>query len=351
MTYNFKNKKGNTIQASNYMLAKTIPMFEWEGLPDSLPYRQLERLLQTQGYVFITEHEGKLYAFTGGLGGVQNVYGEPTEIVVANPALNLNKTYNLETDGVLVLSDDMALGLKPLFDKFSFMNVENDVNMVLHGYGTRIQRMISASDDKTRESAELFVKRAIEGDIAIVAENALFEGVKLQGGNNAQSGSVKSLIEYGQYLRAALYNEIGLSSNTNLKRERLVSAEVEQGEDSVFPLVLSMLKCRHSAVEKINQMFGTEIKVDFGSVWKVKHVELIDDIIEDGTETGALPTTPITDPELITPEDKETGDAEGTEELAEENPEGLSDDESFEEIIQEVIETLEEKESSDDEQD
>lgn len=342
MAYNFKSKANNQAAYVDYMLAKSIPMFEWEGLPDSLPYRELEKMLQISGYAFLAEHEGQIYAFNGGLGGEPDVYGNPSQIVVASPALKLNKTFDLEKDGVLISNDDLRLGLLPLYERFAFMQTETDINLTLYGYNTRINRLISASDDKTKESAELAVKRAIDGDIAIVSENAIWEGISIHTGTSQNTGTAKSLIELAQFYRASLYNEIGLSANTNLKRERLVSAEVEQGEDSIFPLVLSMLKCRVNAVEKINAFFGLEIKVDFGSVWKVKHAELIDDIVTDETGTvdgdgdGAKATIPDPAPVETAPEntqgaldfDKDpTLDVEGEEtQVIEEDEKGNQDD-------------------------
>lgn len=299
--YSHKDKTRNVMSMNNYMLAKTIPMFEYEGLPETIPYRELEKLLQSNGFAFITKVEDKLYAFNGGLGGVQDVYGNPTKIVVSNPALNFNATLDIEEDGVLIRNDDLMIGLLPLYEKFNFMMVENDINMVLYGYNTRMNKLISASDDKTRESAERYVAKAVEGDIAIVGENAIFEGVKLQTGNTQSGSSINNLIEYGQYLKATLYNEVGLSSNTNLKRERLISAEVQQSEDSLFPLVFTMMKCRLDAVNKINAMFGTAIKVGFGSVWHIKHKEMVDNIV--GNKPGE--NVPMNEVENNTVEDNQ----------------------------------------------
>ncbi|MCS5737408.1 hypothetical protein, partial [Herbiconiux daphne] len=73
MGYNYKNKTSNVKRMNRYMLAKTLSMFEWAGLPDTIPRRELERLLQTHGHAFITEVDGELYAFAGGLGGVPDV--------------------------------------------------------------------------------------------------------------------------------------------------------------------------------------------------------------------------------------------------------------------------------------
>lgn len=277
MAYNYKDKPDNIKQLNRYMLAKTLSMFEYSGLPETLTYRNLEYMLQTHGYAFVTEVEGELYAFTGGLGGELDAYYQPTQIVVANPALKLNKTYDIHKDGVLIKNDDMCLGLLGLYEKTHTMMVENDINMMVHGYNTRTQKLISASDDKTRESAELFLKRAIDGDIAVIGENAIFDGVRLQSAQSSQSVTITNMTEYQQYLKGSLYNEVGLSANFNMKRERLISSELDASEDSLFPFVYNMMKCRIKALELINKMFETDIQVDFGSVWHFKNKELVDD--------------------------------------------------------------------------
>ncbi len=270
--YNHLKKELNVKALNEYMLVKTSSMFEWQGLPESMPYREIEKQLQTTGYTFIYEVDGTLYALNGSLGGVGDVYGNPTQIVIANPALKLNKTVNL-TDGVLITNDDYMLGLLPLFDKHNTMLVENEINMIVSGYNTRMNTIITAPDDKTRASAEAYVGKVING------ENTMFDGIRTHNSNSTVS-AITGMIEYHQYIKASLQNEIGLSANFNMKRERLTADEVTVGEDSLFPLVLNMLKCRMKAVEKINDKFNLELDVDFGSVWAVKKRDLVDDSIE-----------------------------------------------------------------------
>lgn len=280
MSYDYKAKAKNVIIQNNYMLAKTLSMFEWENLPETIPYKELEKLLQVNGFAFITKVNGELYAFNGGLGGVPDVYGNPTEIVISNPALNFNKTLDLKKDGVLIINDDFQLGLIPLFNRYNTFLVENDINMMMYGYNSRTQKLISASDDKTKQSAQLAVKKAIDGDIEIIGESAIFDGIKVHSGVNASGVSITNLTEFHQYIKASLYNEIGLSANFNMKRERLTAGEIEVGDDSNYPFVYNMLKCRVKAVESLNEMFNLEINVDFGSVWAKSSKEVIDDKVE-----------------------------------------------------------------------
>ena len=284
MPYCYKAKSKNVITQNNYMLAKTVSMFEWENLPETIPYKELEKLLQVNGFAFITKVNGELYALSGGLGGELDVYYNPTEIVINNPALKLSKTFNIKNDGVLIINDDFKLGLIPLFERYNTFLVENDINMMMYGYNTRTQKLISASNDKTKSSAELAVRKAIDGEIAVIGESAVFEGMKVHAGANNSGVNITSLTEFHQYIKASLYNEVGLSANFNMKRERLTEGETELGEDSNYPFVYNMLKCRLKAMEMLNEKYDLNINVDFGSVWAKSSKEVIDDHIETGVE-------------------------------------------------------------------
>ena len=279
MVYDYKSKTRNVSNMNSYMFAKTLSMFEYQGLPETIPQRELERLLQTNGYAFITEVNGDFYAMVGSLAGTEkDPYGQPTEITINNVALNFNKTLNLKTDGVLIRNDDVRMGLLPLFEKGNTLLAENDVNMVMWGINSRIQKLISAPDDKSRESAELYMKKIIDGDLSIIADNALFDGVKMQAPAASSGSGVQQMIEYHQFVKSNLYNEIGLSSNFNMKRERLISSEVDQAEDSLFSLVYNMMENRISGIASMNETFGLNIAVDFGSVWALKNKKLVDGI-------------------------------------------------------------------------
>ena len=285
MPYDYKAKTHNIRNMNSYMFAKTLSMFEYQGLPETIPQRELERLLQTNGYAFITEVNGEFYALVGSLAGTEkDPYGQPTEITINNVALNFNKTLNLKTDGVLIRNDDVRMGLLSLFEKCNTLLVENDVNMVIWGINSRIQKLISAPDDKSKESADLYIKKIIDGDLSIIADNALFDGVKMQAPAASSGAGVQQMIEYQQYIKSEMFNEVGLSSNFNMKRERLISSEVDLAEDSLFSLVYNMMENRISGIAAMNETFGLNITVDFGSVWALKNKKLVDGITGNNNE-------------------------------------------------------------------
>lgn len=255
-----------------YMLTRTQSMFTYSGLPDTIPASKLEMMLQTKGYAFITEVEGKLYAFHGSLTGEPDVYEDFTEINVTNVALKLSRTFNIENDGVLMNNDTLRIGLLPIFNKYGALLAENTITIHTIDQILRMAILISASDDRTHAGAEKFIKDIGNGKISAIAESAFFDGVKVHSVANTQN-YLAQFIELEQYLKASCYNEIGLNANYNMKKEDIGSNEAAMNDDFLLPLVDNMIKERQVALDKINEKFGTEITIDFASTWKVIHEE------------------------------------------------------------------------------
>lgn len=255
-----------------YMLSRTQSMFTYTGLPDTIPQSKLECMLQSKGYAFITEVEGKLYALYGGLGGEPDVYEDATEITVSNTALKLSKTYNLENDGVLVNNDTMRLGLLPILNKYGALLAENTITIHTVDIILRMVCMISASDDRTYTGAEKFIRDIENGKISAIGESAFFEGIKVHSVANTQN-YLTQFIEMEQYLKASCFNEIGLNANYNMKREAIGTNEAALNDDYLLPFVDNMIKERETAIQKINEKYNLEISIDFASAWKVTHEE------------------------------------------------------------------------------
>lgn len=265
-----KRIKDKDIAVTEFMantLAKTQSMFEYEGLPESIPQKELERLLQTTGNAFVTKVDGVLYALSGGKGGEPDVYGRATLYTVANPALQLNKTYDIRKDGVLIENDTNGESLLPLIGRYAVLYTDGLISLNTASVLTRITMLISASDDKTKQNADEFLKKIQDGEFSIIGENAFFKGVNMQTAPTTNSVYITQLIELIQYYKASMYNELGLNANYNMKRERLNLGEVSMNVDVLLPYVDNMLKERQNAVEKINAMFDTEISVKLSSSW------------------------------------------------------------------------------------
>ena len=265
-SYNPREKERNVNQLVTNMLNKSVTMFDWQGLPETIPAEIMERYLQCYGCVAFIEHEGNYYVVNGALGGEPNIYNEPTQITVSNPVIG-SKTFNIDDDCIVIPNDYLKTGLLPIYNRYCYLMVENDVTMFQVNVNQRISNIITANDDPTRESAELYLKKVEDGKTGVIMDNKLFESLKVVTNNQTTKVHLMDLVQYQQYLKASLYNEIGLNSNYNMKKERLISGELEQNADILYPLVDGMLECRQAGVKKINEMFELNITVNLDSSW------------------------------------------------------------------------------------
>ena len=338
-----------------YFLARLQSMFKYDGLPETIPAKWLEHYLLTNGNALIARaDDGNLYAFTGGLGGDPNVYYIPNNYIVANPYLNLTKTFSIDSgvnagDAVLIYNDTYSQGLLPMLNRYCSQLVENDITLSIADILARATINISAADDRTKNSAELWLKRLREGKLSVIAEKAFIEGLNIREFKDV-ADSLIPLIEYHQYIKASLFNELGLNSNYNMKRESINSNESQLNDDMLHPLIDDMLRERKEGIDRVNALFGLNIKVDFASAWleNEKEEQLIfdmggaDDQIEGQAEEvpEEVPEeTPEDMPEEVT---EETTEAE----IIEDNNKAIT--EAIEELTDAVKEVADNIEGSDD---
>ena len=260
------DKHGLLKQFKDDQLNKTLTMFKWENLPDTLPALEIEKMLQINGYAVIAKYKDNIYAFQGGFSG-QDVYNRPTKVIVNNPALKNNSTYTIDKDCVLIKNDDMKQGLIKIYEHYGQRLIENEITMLMNDYNLRMPFTISSSDDQTTESAKAYLNKIIEGSLGVIGEQKLFKALSVTPTNGKQNSTFADLYGYQQFIIAQLNNTIGLATNNNMKRERLTTNEIEVNKNASYPLVDNMLRNRQTAVNAINEMFGTEISVNFNSIW------------------------------------------------------------------------------------
>ena len=337
-----KDKELSSKNYIHYMVIRLQKMFKYTNLPDSIPREMLEYYLLVNGSCFIAKHEdGNLYALLGTFGGEPDVYYRPTRYVVANPALKMSKDFDINNDGVLIRNDSIWVGLYPLMARYASLMAENILTLRSADVMLRVIAMLTAPDDKTRIAAEAYLKKLENGEFGVIAENRFFEGVKMQSPPSNNGSYLTQFIELHQYLKGSFYNEIGLNANFNMKREALGDGESSLNEDSLMPLCDEMLRCRQEDFDKVNKMFGTDIKVEFDSSWAQNIIETELKLDQMRAEASQLAE-----------ETEETGESEESDDasqLAEENDETgeLEESDDASQLAEETEETGEAEESDD----
>ena len=367
--YDFNGKPDKGMLLSSYIryfLARLQSMFIYEGLPDTIPQKWLENYLLVNGSCVWVKNGEDLVVTRAGIGGKPDVYYIPTECIVANPYMNQtdgNRTYTRDVDCVLMVNDTYAQGLLPLLKKYCSMLVENEITMSIADIMSRATIILSAADDNTKDSAELFIKHLLEGKLDVIGESPFLVGNQdraLTVNQLSNSAAILTdLIEYQQYIKAGLYNELGLQSNYNMKRESINAGESQLNEDMLHPLIDNMLTERQQALEKVNAMFGTNITVRFNSAWEINEreeaaaIEQIEAAVEQAeqTEEGFIEDTSDEEtPDVEFEEEQEEVTEEVTPDETEEQVEVTISENAIEEIAEAVVEKIEEQEGEENEE-
>ena len=281
--YNFNDKEGCVRSYINYMLNRVQSMFKYDGLPDTIPQKMIELYIMTNGHSVIVKHEGNLYVCFGNWGGEPNEYYIPRDYIVANPYLNLFKTFTIGEDCVLAHNDSLFYGLMPMFRRYATMLVENDITMRMVDINSRIASLIDAKDDNTHAAAEKYLHDIEKGELGVIASSSFFDGITTQPYGEHNYQRLTDLIEYQQYTKASWFNELGLNSNYNMKREAITSNESQLNDDMLLPLIDDMYNCRKLWVEQVNEMFDVEWSVEFASSWEdnMEEIEVTQEIMEN----------------------------------------------------------------------
>ena len=259
-------------QIISQMLNKTITIFKYGNLPETITDKDIEIITQVNGYSIWKEVDGKLYVFYGSLGGEPNPYYLPTLAIIANPALRYNASLKIDEECVVMLNDYLYTGLMPLFNKYGSLLTEAEISLKYAIINARVPALLQSDNDNTYKSAQEFFSKIEKGDgYGIIASKEFFDGIKSQ--DFYKQPYIKDLIESIQYIKGSWYNEIGLNAQFNMKREAINSAESTLNDDILYPAIDVMLKCRKKAVEKINKMFGTNITVELNSVWEQNKIQ------------------------------------------------------------------------------
>ena len=105
------------------------------------------------------------------------------------------------------------------------------------------------------------MKELYSGKPFKVLEDTMIDKIKVNPITANPAANITELVELHQYIIANFYNNIGIKTNYQMKKERMITDEINSLNDFLAVSLDSMLSARCAAVEKINKMFGTNIKV------------------------------------------------------------------------------------------
>lgn len=304
-------------------------LFKWENLPSTVDERFLMENLILGGRVCWTQFDSKIYALNGNVGGEPNVYYQPQFFIIANPIVGSKEVRIRNKDGSDSIDglDGILMGLTDV-DHFIETNKNGGLYGLIYQTAGLLADNISsincaqinsravvgyvADSEALANSAEDILLDVYAGKPYKVMSQDIMEKIQAMPlAASGQSQTIITLIEARRSIYQDFFNTIGIGYQGNSKRERVNTAEVGLMRGCLDISLSNMIKNLKADLEKVNELFGTDIKV-----------EVSDEVFYDGSGNATLGNVIEEDDEETSVEDvieKET--EEKTEEVDEKNSE------------------------------
>lgn len=249
-----------------YLRSLAYQLFQWEGLPDSVDPRYLEMSLHDQGYVAFYKDPNLSYlALQGALSGRIDNYGLPTAFHAS--AINYYKTFPLynykdikkNNMGVVIYNNDLhvnSLGSITMFAQ-DLAELKSIIRINQNAQKTPIALK---ANKNTRLSLETIFSQ-VDGNSPVIITDEAFDTDNMKAINLSAPVVFPQLNDQKNNVWNEFMTWLGVDNTNLMKKERMVTAEVEGNKDQVDNSANIFLKSRQEASEKINDLYGLNTSV------------------------------------------------------------------------------------------
>lgn len=236
-------------------------MFEWKNVPESVDTRYLEMQLFYNGCAiyFNDDVMGDLCLSCTVNGGF-DVYGNPKERRAYSRYNNYSRTLNEENSVIIwnnYIRTNSVLDVK-MFARRLY-NLDRIIDINANAQKTPV--LVQASEKQRLVLLNLY--KEFDGNAPVIFgdKNLDINGLKVL------STNAPYIADKLYQLKTQVWNEaltyLGISNINVQKKERLITDEVTRNQGGTIASRYSRLEARRLAVEKINNMFGTNIEVNY----------------------------------------------------------------------------------------
>lgn len=231
--------------------------WEWDGLPDGIEPRHIERLLFTHGKGCFFRAPGMGHmVLECAPGGNVNVYGDP----LWYRAHGFNYQHQVKADECVIIRNNLlALSTHDFLMHYVNKLTEAERTMDVNIKACKTPIVFACDDKDVLTFKRIF--QQVDGNVpAIFADRninldsmtAFQTGVKFLG---------NELMDYKRSVESDLLTFLGQDNTPVDKKERLITDEAESNNQLIASFADLQLEAREKACEEINAMFGLTVSV------------------------------------------------------------------------------------------
>mgnify|MGYP002616290118 FL=1 len=248
-------------QYLNRLTELAISMFEWKNLPDTVDERYLElHLFETGCMVYFKDEVIGDLCLDCIVNGRLDVYGNPLLRRAYSGYNNYQKL--LKYNNSVIIWNNYLHG-NSILDVEMFARRLYNIDRIIDINANAQKTPVLLQGSEKQRLTLLNLYKEYDG-------NAPF----IFGDKNLDINALKALSTNAPYvcdklyqLKTQIWNEaltyLGISNINIQKKERLITDEVTRNQGGTIASRYSRLETRRQAVKKINEMFGTNIEVNY----------------------------------------------------------------------------------------
>ena len=268
---------------------KCINLFQYDGLPDSLPAEEIELRMIKNGFcpIFKVPAIG-LVTCSGGLSGVDKYY-HPTKYVYAQPVLgsgnlDISKTCVIMYNSILESYSTQVGILSTMIRRYARLMADVESSVDTYTINTRVTYINTVKNDQVKKSVDLANQTLEAGYTPTVQEDNILECYRtLPYSGQQPTGTLDSLITARKNIMKSFLSEIGIRY-AGTKKERMITEEAEDDRQVLVINSKNMLAYRTKGIKQVNEMFGTSISVKLNPDYEVMDNAASDGV--SGTDAG-----------------------------------------------------------------
>lgn len=257
-------------------------LFEYKNVPNSMNIDVLESNLILYGQVGIFKYKdeilnGKCYGF-----GVTHYLGYYTNFTWA--LVDCTGSATVGVDGVIMYNNKTHTGLWGKISMYANLIAHVDVSIIKALVNSRNNVAFAVKNSKVANSIKDYQNNAFKGiDGKIVDYDSFTDGLKVLDLATKNNISINDLYELRANLIEKFYNDLGINT-MHFKRGNVIESEIASKHELLESAIDNMLSEREIAIEKVNEIFGTNIKV---SAKIDRNKNKINDYTEKGVSENA----------------------------------------------------------------
>jgi len=269
------NNKLNRIGHTNHLINMLASQFEYRNLPEEVNHRFLEIYLMKMGLAGFTYDKKlkKYVAFPCTRTGDVDEYGLGKNFIGAYPYKSTEGVIGV--DGIVIQNNVLAL---PDTDIYYTVDTLTELQKSIRN-NIKYSRMCpipivrnQADYSKMKE----ILKKIDNGVLDVVTNGNLLEEID----SNVKSFDILNITDVNASEKLAnlsrmyddvmkvFYNTHGQALQTQNKSAQQTTDEIHGMDSTSFIYPLAQLKERKEAFDKVNELYGLNVQVDFSDAWK-----------------------------------------------------------------------------------